>query len=574
MRQFIKTFSERGPNRLVSPFWLLAGAASMSYAWLLPNYHLPWSSFHRDAWLAMNLMLAAFVVMFSVRDGTPWHPITILIAVLVPVPLLQWAGGVILLAGTAWTNTAYLLGLLLAMLTGAAWARRNPTELIDGLFVAIAIAATLSVALVLIQWLDMSDYGVGIWILTGSQDRRAQANLGQPNQLATFLIWGMVAVSWLCMRGFLRGRIALPWIMYLLVGVAMAQSRTSWLTLMVLGGFAIYWRRLFGVRHLPWVLAFLAIYFILLNQVMDPLAHAWYLGESIDMAEKFGHESRPAIWNMLLDATLQRPWFGYGWGQVLVAQLTVAQTHPETIGRSLSHAHNIFLDFFLYMGWPAGIFLTACVLWWLGNQIRRVATPLDALLVLFVLAIGIHAQLELPMHYGYMLLPLGIVVGTLNTRNSGQQPRMTRPWLFASLCIAGTLLLGAVIRDYLMVESNYMALRFEKARIGNLPPEPTPDLWLLTQHKEILRMGRTTIQRGMSEEELDAMRKVVYTYPSGLNIHLFSEALGINGHPQEAQQWLAMVCFLLTDESCEITKYLWGESQKNYPELASIKVGM
>ena len=87
-------------------------------------------------------------------------------------------------------------------------------------------------------------------------------------------------------------------------------------------------------------------------------------------------------------------------------------------------------------------------------------------------------------------------------------------------------------------------------------------------------MGRTTIQRGMSEEELDAMRKVVYTYPSGLNIHLFSEALGINGHPQEAQQWLAMVCFLLTDESCEITKYLWGESQKNYPELASIKVGM
>ena len=551
----------------MSKFWTVAWALSLSWAWILPNYNLPWIAFHKDAWLALNLLLAAFVLIARDDGPTPWYPLSIVTAALVLVPGFQWWLGMIAFEGTAWVSAAYLLGLLLSMLTGAKWARRNANELADSLFIAIGLAATLSVAIAVYQWLDMT--GIGYWVLAPSEDRRAFANLAQPNQLGTFLIWGLLACTWTFSRGYIRGPVAILWALYLLTGIALTQSRTSWLVLAVLACSFWYWRKLWSVRHMAWIVSGLAAYFFAVNLVLEPLARNLYLGETMNLFHK-SIESRPAIWRMMLDASLQHPWIGYGWNQVPLAQIAVAANHPGTRGMSVAHSHNLILDLALYMGWPIALLVTAAVLGWVGLQLKRIKVSGDLVLVLFVVSVGIHAMLELPLHYGYMLLPTGLVIGMLDIRNAVARARFSSKWHYAGICLAAAALLGGIIRDYLLVEANFQAYRFEKARIGTLAPRPTPQVWLLTQHREILRMGRTEFGRGMTQEQLDTMRKVTETYPSVSNLYLLALALGLNNHGEEAQTWLNKVCYIVPADHCAIAKHAWKDAQQTYPELAPI----
>ena len=568
MKNFGAPRGVKDPTRLMSSFWMCAGALSLAWTWLLPNHFLPWIAFHRDAWIAMNLLLVSYAVIARDRGPIAWYPLSIAAAAMLTVPALQWWGGLILFEGTAWTSIAYILGFLLATLTGATWARRNRNELADALFISIGLAATLSVALAMYQWLNMT--GFGFWVLPISEDRRVYANLAQPNQLGTFLIWGLLSCAWMLSRGFIKGPVALLWAAYLLIGVALAQSRTSWLVLVLLAAALWYWRSYLQLRGTAWIIAGLACFFVGVNLAIEPLANTMFLGDTISPLAKTASESRPAIWGMLLDATLQRPWTGYGWTQVALGQLTVATSHPETRGFSLSHGHNLFLDFVLYMGWPIGLALSGATLLWLWRHVTRIAKAGDAILFMFVVAVGTHAMLELPLHYAYMLLPTALIMGVLDTRNSARAPRLGNRWLYGAICLAASLLLGAVVRDYLVIEGNFQAYRFEKARIGTLPPGPTPDVWVLTQHREILRMGRFTPSAGMSPEQLQQMIDVTQTYPSVSNIHALALSLGLNHRGAEAKAWLARTCAIVPADHCSIGKYAWRDVQQTYPELASI----
>ncbi|MDP3617237.1 MAG: hypothetical protein Q8R49_05400, partial [Rhodoferax sp.] len=134
-------------------FWLIGWALALALGWLLPDHHLPWSTFHVDAWLAIMLSLASLAVIWRSTSPVVWHGITLLVAMLVLVPGLQYALGLVLLSGTAWISSAYLIGLLLALLTGARWESASPGQLADGLFLAVGMAALLSVGLQLHQWL-------------------------------------------------------------------------------------------------------------------------------------------------------------------------------------------------------------------------------------------------------------------------------------------------------------------------------------------------------------------------------------------------------------------------------------
>ncbi|MBC7376761.1 MAG: O-antigen ligase C-terminal domain-containing protein [Burkholderiaceae bacterium] len=568
MKNFWESTRAKDPSRLMSSFWMCAGALSLAWAWLIPNHFLPWISFHRDMWVALNLLLGSFVLIACDRRAIPWYPLSIVAAATVAVPAIQWWCGLVLFEGTAWISIAYILGFLLATLTGATWAKRNADELADTLFISIGFAASLSVAIALYQWLNMT--GMGFWILLIAEDRRAIGNLAQPNQLATFLNWGLLACAWALSRGLVRGPVALLWAVYLLTGIALTQSRTSWVILTVLAFSLWHWRALLKLRGAQWIVLGLACYFMLLNIALEPLANALYLGDTISPLAKTPHETRPAIWGMLLDASFQHPWAGYGWTQVSLAQLTVATNHPEIKGISLSHAHNLFLDFVLYMGWPIGLALSVATMAWWWRHFRRIAQVGNAILFLFVTAVGIHAMLELPLHYGYMLLPTGLVMGMLDSRNSARNPRMGSRWVYAAICLCGSVLLGVVIRDYLIIEANYQAYRFEKARIGTLPPGKTPDVWLLTQHREILRMGRFTPVPGMTPEQIQQMIDVTETYMSVSNIYELALTLGLNHRDAEARAWLVKACYVLPDEHCSMGKAAWREAQQTYPELASI----
>jgi len=556
-------------SRLVSPLFLALACVIVSYGWMLPNTNIPWIAFHRDAWISLGMSMIALVATLRVRQATPWHWITILTAIFACVPLLQYATGLLPFAGIAWISTAYVWGFLLAMLTGAIWTQRNALEPADAFFGCVGFAATLSAGMGMYQLFDL-DF-MGIWVLPPYfGEIRAYANLGQPNQLGTLLVWGVLSCGWTFLRGRIRLPVAVAWCMFLLAGITLTHSRTAMLTLLVLVGLLWWWRRMWNIPHGRWIIAGLVAWVIFLFFAMPYIPTPPSPRTAVDMAGKFAGESRPALWGMFLDATLQRPWAGYGWTQVSLAQMTVSPAHPAMIGTTFSHAHNLFIDLVLFMGWPLGLIASLTLAGWLWWQFRRTSNAQDAVLLAVVIAVGIHAMLELPLHYAYFLLPTGLVVGILNIRNVMPVVVQTPRWLYAGLCAGGFVLLGTVISDYLEVEANYQAMRFEAARIGTQPALGVPEVRVLTQMREVLRLARFEVTNGLTEEQLQWMRDVTRHHSSLTNLHSLAVALALNGHAEESKALLKNMCGTITPMQCFIAKSAWKNSQTRFAELASI----
>lgn len=549
-------------------FWLIGWAVALAVGWLLPNHQPPWSTFHTEAWIAIVLALGSIAVILRSPGRVAWHGITLLVAALALVPALQYGFGLVLFAGTAWISSVYLIGLLLALLTGARWEKTSPGQLGDGLFLAIGMAALLSVGLQLHQWLALD--ALDAWSM-GNGHGRPFANFGQPNQLATFLLWGLLATAW----GLLRHRIglmtALFLALFLLFGLSLTQSRAAWvaLALLLLGSW--YWRRLWTDRRWPWLATALVFYFAACTLSLDWLNQALLLDRPVGASEaaRLASELRPLIWSILIDAAWQHPVLGYGWNQVGLAQLTTALNHPP-LQLLLAHSHNLFLDLILWSGIPVGLLVSLYLVRWFWLRLRAVNCAEDALLLLFLLVIGNHALLELPLHYAYFLLPTGLIMGALNARLDAKPILFTGPWSLVLLWVASVALLSLTIRDYLRVETSYQELRFEQARIKNKIPGKPLDVLLLTQWREAISLSRFEPSSGMNASDLDWMRRVSATYPGTATIPKLALALALNKQAIEAKLWLEKMCRIESEPNCNAVRNYWADQTLHHPELAVV----
>lgn len=554
-------------QQVMTPFWLISWAFALAAAWLLPNHQLPWSSFHLDAWMAAVLTLGAAALILRTSGPVVWHGVTLMVAALVLVPGLQYCFGLVLLSGTAWISGAYLLGLLLALLIGARWEANNPGQLADGLFLAIGTAALLSVGLQLDQWLALESLD---GLSMGKGHGRPFANFGQPNQLATFLLWGLLATAWGLLRRHIGLWTALLMMLYLLFGLALTQSQTAWLAVGLLVLVSWIWRRLWSDRRWPWLSSGLALYFAICVTCLERMNQLLLLG-SVPGAAGMDRPSgalRQSIWSLFTDAALQSPWAGYGWNQLGLAQLAAALNHPS-LEQLHAHAHNIFLDLVLSCGLPIGLAVSLYLVRWIWLRVRAARAAEDAVLVLFLLVIGLHAMLELPLHYAYFLLPVGLVMGALNVRLHAPTVLLAGRWTLILLWLTSAALLATLIRDYSRIETSYQELRFEQAPIKFAVPGRPPDVLLLTQLREFIRLSRFEPTSGMIADDLDWMRRVAKTYPGTAAITKLATALALNGQPAEAQQWLRKVCKLESAMRCEGVRQYWADQSLKHAELAA-----
>lgn len=550
---------------IMTPFWLSLWSYALAWGWLLPNHYRPWISFHSDVWVALMLSLAGAAVIWRVRGPVAWHRLTVLVALLMLVPFLQHAFGLLPIVGNAWISSAYLLGLLLAMLIGARWEASTPGQLGDGLFLAIGIAAILSVGLQLQQWLQID--GLELWTMGGGTDRPF-ANLGQPNQLATFLLWGLLAAAWGLLRERIGGWTALLLAAYLLFGIAMTGSRTAWIGVALLVVATWLWRSLWRSARLPWVATGLGCYFVLCVAIQGWLG-LLLNGAAVADVVRMASELRPLAWTVFLDAAWQRPWFGYGWNQTALAQMAVATEHPP-LHIVFSYSHNLFLDLILWCGIPLGLLLSASLLWWFWKRFRAVQSAENAVLLLMLLVVANHAMFELPLYYAYFLLPAGLVIGSLHTRLGVLPILLMGRWAFLALWLAATALLALIIRDYARVESSYQTLRLEWSRIKITLPVGPPEVLLLTQWHDYIKYARTEFKVGISTDELDGMRKVTGLYPNAILLHKLATVLAMNQHPDEARLWLQKLCKVAPEADCQAAKTMWAKQSLRYPEIAAI----
>lgn len=542
----------------------------LSITWLIPNHYPPWAGFHADAWIALALTIVSPAILLRSKSLVHWPVSAVAIGMLIFVPWLQFAAGLIPFAGQAWITTAYLMGLLMAVLIGQRWAESPTDQLASGLFVAIALASVISVNLQLKTWLGLMDTGIfDLWSM-GLNGARPYANFGQPNQLATFLLWGMLACVWGYAIGRIRASITLMLIGFFMVGVALTQSRTAWIGLTFLVAATWVWRRLWSSRLVPWAASLLFLVFWSLPPILKALADTLLMGgESTIYRSLVEGELRPLAWKIFTHAVFERPWFGYGWSEVGHAQLEVATDFPALFGM-FGHSHNLFLDLILWLGAPMGILVSGAIVWLFMTYFRAVSSAKDAILVMFLGVIGIHAMLELPLHYAYFLLPTGLVIGILNKRLGIGFSWSTQRWSTSIIWLVSAFLLGGVIRDYLRVEASFQTVRFEFARIGTQPTGKPPNVLLLTQWRERIWLLRLDPVPDMSNDEINRVVQVVTTYPGGGLLYKAAKSLALNGRPEEAREWLRRICKISGPQECELIKRVWAQDGLTYSSIKEI----
>lgn len=545
-------------------------------AWAMPVHQVPWTAFHAEAFIGAAFVISAATSILLSPQAAPAPRIVLVVLLVALLPMLQLSLGQIKLEGIAWVSTLYLLGLALAISTGASLQRHQPGVVAQTLFVAAIFASTLSVALQLCQWFgqDATGFCGGPWVLNVGNTRRPCANMAQPNHLATLYLWGLLGHAWAWGNGKLRGSIATAGCGLLVFGLALTGSRTGGLSLFILVTSVCVWR-----KSLPsskaWVVALtlLLFYVAIAFYLSGPVEQAQGLADVSDrIVDNARTDPRWAIWKMFAAAALQQPLLGYGWSQSIVAQMSLPNSVLVEYAGAFplsAHAHNLFLDLVLWVGIPLGLTLSCLILYWVWRSIGRVKSVEGALMLLFVVVVGIHAMLEFPLHYAIFLLPVGLMVGAMEQGNEGKRFRIFRAGPPMLLC-ASAVLLALVVRDYFRSEESFNELRLERARIVSKVPRTPPDVLVLTQLRDNIILARLPVQAPASATQLEWIEGVALNFPTAQNMLQLSAALALSGQPEKAATWLRKACIVLGELQCTYVQDRWAQLQIKHPQLVAV----
>jgi hypothetical protein len=551
---------------LSSSFWLAAWACGLSLAWLIPNRSLPWTYVHADLWVALMLCLAGLLLCcYGGRLALSYAPRVVSLVALLPV--LQHLAGGGGFAGEAWIAALYLGGLAMAIALGSHWEALAPGKAADALFLAIGVAAVISVGFQLFQWLGLD--ALGIW-LNYSPPERAQANFGQPNNLATFLVWGALAIAWAYHRRQLGGGIALLAVLVLAFGMALTQSRTAVLSVTMVAVVLFFLRnRVSGASPLLRGALVLWAALLLFRLLLPVLADA--LGIAADMERGGTREAagiRLAAYQLFLGASMERP-FGYGWGGIGEAFFRGLDGLP-IFPAVFYHTHNLFLDLLVAHGWVIGSLLILAGSLWFVSSFRKLRSPGELLPFLALVAAACHSMLEYPHHYAAFLLPVGVFVGVIDQRLGRCSGGIPVRWGFVGLVIA-FVAMAIVARDCFIAEERYNALRFHRLRIGlGLNPLPSSDFMLLNQLDAYFSSASFEPLSAMTDEQIDRYQRSLLSVYDPYDYLRLVQALALAGRTDEAQQWVDRMRKTRSDREFTAMSNDWSRWRETTPSLPAL----
>lgn len=531
---------------------------------------IPWRSFHSEmALVAATLPVALWAPLRKrVPQQVPW--IALVLCAFALVPWAQFFVGKLEYVGDAWLPACYFIAFGLAIATGARFEQVEPGRLAPVLFGAYVLAALVSTGLALYQLLHVTGLGLLTMEFPYARGARPFGNLGQSNHLATLLVWGLVALWWLFLKGHLRGSVVVAAAAFVLFGIASTQSRTAWVELTLLAAAAGLWRDpLAGRRVLPGFVA-LGLYFTVLVAGWSWFAHSVEFNNVRTVSGELATAGlRPSIYRLFADAVAREPWAGWGWNQISVAHHALALDHPA-LGYSFTSAHNGLLDLAVQQGIPLTLLLAGALLVWYVGALRRVRTDTDALLAVAITVLLAHAMVEFPQNYTYFLVPLGLMMGLLHAHEGTRGTLQVSRWGVFALAVASTVVCLWMTVEYRTAEKSLETVRMERNRVGYSRGSKAPDLVMLTQLREFLAYLRIRYTQPAPPAQLEAMRRLVARYPSDGNFLVLAVAEVTNGRPDLAADALARLCRMVPASRCEGALDTWKAIAADKPEFAKV----
>ena len=520
--------------------WPFGLALIASFIWVQPHHYPPWSGFHEDAGMALFVAAVACVMVCMRRIPTEWSAPPILLFMLAGVVWLQWFSGMIASIGQTILFSSTLLGCALTWLFVRHIESKDANLVGDIVFLAIALASILNTGFALFQWLEIDNHGFGsltnIWIIE-QPGKRPAGNIAQPNELATLLMWGMVAGLWAWARGKLSQATFLVYGLFLAIGLALTQSRIGlvqsgllWLALLFLkrrfSGFGLFfaYSLIFAVQ--------IALFVNLPD--LGQWLQVQYSGRDMTVLAK--DVARMAIYESAWTAFMQSPWTGYGAAHFATAQW-VANAQLLPMNAYYFQTHNWVLDILLWFGMPLGGLLVALILAWGVLLLVRVKEAKHTIFGLALAIFFLHASVELP-HWAVIYLLTAVIFAACICRQI--QPHVS--WkssraLVGVLTVLCAVIAGRATLEYVRLEENYVKLRAEQLRVRT-DISDVPTSFVLTHLADMLLMGRMSAGAQYGSDDLAWMEKTVSAAPLYQNQFTHATSLALAGRKQEASVWM------------------------------------
>ncbi|MDY0105658.1 MAG: Wzy polymerase domain-containing protein [Giesbergeria sp.] len=299
----------------------------------------------------------------------------------------------------------------------------------DWLSAGLLLAALLGSAIGLLQYFGAAT-GLEPWVHP-SRPGQAVGNLRQRNQQATLISMGLWVLFWVAAQTqrqlWVDGRapagdvaavrqvggarwlvglagVLMAWALALLAaGSAATASRTGLAQWCVMGGLLALWRASLGRLAAGLALVGLVIYG-LAAWLLPELLLQWTGFRAEGLMARFGDApgctSRRVLWSNVLYLIAQKPWLGWGWGELDYAHY-VTLFPGERFCVLLDNAHNLPLHLAVELGVPVAALACVAVLAWVWNARPWSETDPARQLAWGILAlVGLHSMLEFPLWYG------------------------------------------------------------------------------------------------------------------------------------------------------------------------------
>lgn len=567
-----------------SAWWFFLAAIVLAWSWFNPYVFLPWSDFSKDSYIAL-CFIALGLVWFWRFSRQSFHVSHAAwgCAGLICIVTIQYGLGYFAYGEHALWAIAALSGCALICILAAKLSQSNTGHSLTALLcIAVILAALLHLGVAIAQrfgWMPYDDINLpGLLMAQAKNPMRPGGNFGQPNLFATFMLWALLASGWMFSQRHL-GRVSLyAMSMLFCSGVAMSQSRVAVVSLMVLLVLSLLSvRRLHEGRELfRWILGCLAFYALSTGAL---IWHTQWTDTQGLRSEVFSDPVRAIIYSSYFQASLLKPWLGWGMTHLVQVQWTV-WPYGAGSGILFLHAHNIVLDLALWVGWPTTLVLVI----WLGWRAwRRLFTIEDlsswcayaTVAVLFT-----HACFELPHMLAFFFLPAAWWVGVLSHRaQSGdtinrasaffQRIKFFGAWGFAAS--AGlAIYLAVMIWEYHRIEPEFWRIRFEDAKIGKPQPHDLPSTLLLTPLADRILLQDIRCKPGMSLASLAQLERSTMGFPSLYSMYLTACAFGMAGLTEQAQTWMLRFNRIARPEQVEHYAKEWDKLRRtaaNVPTL-------
>ena len=324
----------------------------------------------------------------------------------------------------------WLVSLVCAAI--AAWiVSRLPLQNLPGLAAKTwLLAALLSASLALLQYFGLS-YSLSPWINTTGVGE-AFGNLRQRNQFASLTNIGLLCLFWWLVHdgdmfaarhsrtdsvllvkpqgNFPHWTIACS--VLLEIGNAASSSRTGLMQLLLIVLLVGWWSRLRQRSTRRLVQA--SVFAYVVASISLPLLIGMELGAGGILGRANEHApscaSRITLWTNVLHLIAQKPWFGWGWGELDFAHFITLYPGARFCD-ILDNAHNLPLHLAVELGIPAALLICGCGLWlvWRAHPWRE-RDPTRQMAWGVLAMILLHSMLEYPLWYGPFQMASGICI--------------------------------------------------------------------------------------------------------------------------------------------------------------------